>query len=299
MGAWGIKPFENDAASDWFHKILNNNYNEIFKITFKIEDENYIEVEKASKIVAASEILAKIISKSKTLPNQIKKQIFETANLEKLAKDAIKALNFVQSDKSELNELWQETNDYDTWKSINKVFLNVFDNYLKNKKTSEFDEKLNKIYSKITKKEPTQEEIRKIIEQRYKEKNIDVDFKLYPSPFGKKKDRNYFVLKGNEVKLLALLHKTTVVPDELIAKFDDKLPAEIKELLNKDEMYLIEGNHHIGFDYSLQKSGFSEYPTELKANTKYYARCFIGDFNDLNYVKLSILNYLERVKLTW
>lgn len=299
MGAWGIKPFENDAASDWFHKILNNSNNEIFKITFKIENEDYIEVDKASIIVAASEILAKIINKSKTLPNQIKNQIFETANLEKLAKDAIKALNFVQSDKSELNELWQETDDYDIWKSINKVFLNVFDNYLKNKEISGFDEKLNKIYSKITKKEPSKEEIRKIIEQRYKEKNIDVDFKLYSSPFGKKKDRNYFVLKGEEVKLLALLHKTTVVPDELIAKFDDKLPQEIQQLLDKDEMYLIEGNQHIGLKFKLVKKGYSEFPTELKENTKYYASCFIGDFNDLNYVKLNSLDMLERKNLTW
>ena len=243
--------------------------------------------------------MAKIITKSKTLPNQIKNQNFETINLENLAKNAIKVLNLVQSDKSELNELWQETDNYNIWKRINELFLNVFENYLKNKEISGFDEKLSEIYSKITKKEPTQEEIRKFTEQRYKEKNIDVDFKLYPSPFGKKKDRNYFVLKGNEVKLLALLHKTTVVPNELIANFDDKLPQEIQELLDKDEMYLIQGNSHIGFDYSFKKSGYSEYPTELKENTKYYAGCFIGDFNDLNYVKLSILDYLERVNLTW
>ncbi len=114
MGAWGVKPFENDSASDFLYEFENNSFEEILKNAFELEDEDYIEVDEGSVIVAASEILAKIIkNKENELPDNLK--IDKNINIKELSKKAKNSLEIVISENSELNELWQESDEYEKW----------------------------------------------------------------------------------------------------------------------------------------------------------------------------------------
>jgi len=66
MGAWGIGPFDNDEAMDWIIDVANgDSAQEVNRILGQPTpaDGAYIEVDDCHKIIAAAELLARVVHK--------------------------------------------------------------------------------------------------------------------------------------------------------------------------------------------------------------------------------------------
>jgi len=128
MGAWGINNFENDDASDWVYELESSKDKSVIHkaLNTVIENTEYIESPECSEALAAAEVVLSGITNdhsnvseevSKWLskkPGLFKKQItFDSSDV----KMAIKAVSKIVA-SSELKELWEETEEYDTWKNI-------------------------------------------------------------------------------------------------------------------------------------------------------------------------------------
>ncbi len=120
MGAWGIKPFENDDASDWLYQLEQTQDLSVIESTLDTGSSEYIELPEGSNILAASEVLAAMLGAERTdLPQEAQEWVdnHRSFNVTKLKPKAVAAMAAVLSEKSELNELWQETEKYESWKS--------------------------------------------------------------------------------------------------------------------------------------------------------------------------------------
>lgn len=125
MGAWSHEPFGNDDAADWVYELENAQDDAVLAKVFESAIENkdeYLEADDASVIVAAVEVIAKLLGKG-TQEDAYTAQIDEwvnTVNIEpspELLEKARTALDLVLSDDSELNELWGETEYYGDWRA--------------------------------------------------------------------------------------------------------------------------------------------------------------------------------------
>ena len=123
MGAWSHEPFGNDDAADWGYELENAQDDAVLAKVFESAIENkdeYLEADDASVIIAAVEVVAKLLGKG-TQADAYTAQIDEWVNTVKiepsleLLEKARTALDLVLSDDSELNELWGETEYYDDW----------------------------------------------------------------------------------------------------------------------------------------------------------------------------------------
>lgn len=126
MGAWGHEAFENDDALDLLGDLQEkNNINSLYEIIKqalqqKAEegDDAYIEVDIASYIVSIGEIIALMRGHPHAdLPEQLlewhEKQSHATPT-DQQVKQVIEALQLVR-DTSELQELWEETDEFGVW----------------------------------------------------------------------------------------------------------------------------------------------------------------------------------------
>lgn len=125
MGSWGTKPFENDDASDWLYNLEESEDLSVIEEALENAKTDYLEAPEGSEILAASEIILALLgSKRKGLPDNAKEWISNNKKLDptKLRKKAIKAIDKVLSKNSELDELWQESDDYKGWrKSVEQI----------------------------------------------------------------------------------------------------------------------------------------------------------------------------------
>lgn len=124
MGAWSHEPFGNDDALDWIYRLEETKDESLLSNTFSRAIENadeYLEADDGFVIVAAAEVLAKLLSKGTQNDGYTKKvdEWVQAVNLQPsaaLLKNAQTALDLVLGEDSELNELWKETEDYDDWR---------------------------------------------------------------------------------------------------------------------------------------------------------------------------------------
>ena len=123
MGAWDFDPFGNDTACDWKYTLEETEDLSLIESTIqKIHDggTEYLDASDAEEAIAAADTLARLkghfyvqnaytesldewVSNHKIVPPQ------------QLIDSALKALERIQSDPSELLELWQESEDFDAW----------------------------------------------------------------------------------------------------------------------------------------------------------------------------------------
>jgi hypothetical protein len=118
MGAWGTGNFDNDKAADYATTFQDDPDETLLLETLTaVASEGYPEAPEASEALAAAEIIAAALGKAvRGLPEDL---LLSAKNLtlsnpdaaQKLARRAIKAV----LKKSELKELWEDTDDYDTW----------------------------------------------------------------------------------------------------------------------------------------------------------------------------------------
>lgn len=124
MGAWSHEIFGNDDAMDWVGELLEAEDLSVVERVLQetANEDDYIEVDLASQALAAAEVVAFLGGKpgSELQPDSdveeellawLKKRNDNVGHLKPLA------LQVVQKVKasSELQELWEETEDYQLW----------------------------------------------------------------------------------------------------------------------------------------------------------------------------------------
>lgn len=121
MGAWGVGNFENDIALDWVHELEEfDNLSLIDKVISDALEEEYLDSDLGCEVLAAVETVARLLgnfggnsSDNKDIDNWVRTHTFKVST--KLLENSKKVLKHVLSDKSELKELWEETEDYQEW----------------------------------------------------------------------------------------------------------------------------------------------------------------------------------------
>lgn len=122
MGAWGMGVFENDSASDWVHDLVEQTQLDIVisalgnAVKYLDEEEDFLEESEASEALAAAEVVAALAGNpSAKLPEEILKWLngaqARNKELMSLAKRAVR----VVKTKSELRDLWKESDGYKAW----------------------------------------------------------------------------------------------------------------------------------------------------------------------------------------
>jgi hypothetical protein len=123
VGAWGHLFDENDDAADWLGDFEDSPDWATVDQALAITDADYIEAPDASNALAAAEVVAAGLGKaSPRLEDAVSE--WATARSSDAAtrrQQAIAALTAVR-DNSELQELWQEAEEYADWQaSVNET----------------------------------------------------------------------------------------------------------------------------------------------------------------------------------
>lgn len=122
MGAWGTGSFENDDALDFLAGLEEEQDLEVVEDAIDaVIDVDYVDSDAASAAVAAVEVVAAMLGKAAPrLPKEIaawaRSQGAPEAELVEAAK---KALDVVLN-KSELRNLWDDSEDADRWAEVIK-----------------------------------------------------------------------------------------------------------------------------------------------------------------------------------
>jgi hypothetical protein len=113
MGAWGTGPFENDAALDWRARYEEAGVGAIEgAVRAVLRSSGRVDTDRAAEGVAAAATLAELLQAAPT-GSARSEAIDRTV---RLAPDAIAALDRIVQ-KSELAELWAETDELEAWAS--------------------------------------------------------------------------------------------------------------------------------------------------------------------------------------
>lgn len=125
MGTWGIGPFENDSANDWAYSLEETTDLSLVDSTL---DEviasagGYLEVDQAASGLAACEVLACMLGRG-SAPDAYSEKVHAWVSGVALKPDAAVlakangAIDRILGAGSELRELWEESEDADTWLS--------------------------------------------------------------------------------------------------------------------------------------------------------------------------------------
>ena len=123
MGAWSHEPFGNDTANDWADEleessdfsIVEKAFNQIIEFA-----EEYIDADIACEAYAAAEVLAQALGEgtqddtyTEKIDMWLTKLTIKPNNL--LIPKALRALDLLTTQDSELDELWQDSDEYTEW----------------------------------------------------------------------------------------------------------------------------------------------------------------------------------------
>lgn len=120
MGAWGMKPFENDSACDWVYDLQKKGIKAIEEaFTWEEENDEYLDSSFGTEIIAAAEVLYAIKNgPRKDVPEDVLNEIqkFNSEQVQHLYRICVKAIDRVMGKDSELYDLWEETGeDFKIW----------------------------------------------------------------------------------------------------------------------------------------------------------------------------------------
>jgi septation ring formation regulator EzrA len=124
MAAWDTDPFGNDTACDWSYALEESEDFELIEETLaKIEEagDDYIEAPDAEEAIAAADTLARLKGRAYVKNSHTEavdawvteQQLTVPQDLVDLA---IHAIERIQTEPSELLELWEENKDLTAWK---------------------------------------------------------------------------------------------------------------------------------------------------------------------------------------
>jgi hypothetical protein len=125
MGAWSTDSFGNDTACDWSYSLEEADDLGLVRETIrKVVDsgKEYLEAPDAEEAIAAVEVIARLKrnfgkrnSYTETTDNWVKAHPQQPPS--DLVALAVQALDRILQPPSELLELWQESDDFEGWKS--------------------------------------------------------------------------------------------------------------------------------------------------------------------------------------
>jgi len=124
MGAWASDPFGNDTACDWKYDAESAaDLSFVSKAIEKIhqQGDEYLDADAAQEAIAAADVLARLRGKFYTR-NSYTESIDEwVANhpitpSQELLTSAIRAIDRILTEPSEILELWGESDKFDEWK---------------------------------------------------------------------------------------------------------------------------------------------------------------------------------------
>lgn len=129
MGTWSHEPFGNDTASDWAYGLAEQK--DFSLVAQAIQDvldngSDYLDADLAVEAVAAAEVLAKALGRGTQADAYTEevdawlKSVAAKPSSELLSK-ARDALNRIMGPDSELRELWEESDDFESWESSIKA----------------------------------------------------------------------------------------------------------------------------------------------------------------------------------
>jgi hypothetical protein len=125
MGAWGVGNFENDDALDWVIDLESAKDMKIIQSAFEAviqSAEDYVDAWEASVALAAAEVVSALLrTPHPKLPDDVvawvSQQHGKSLVVEKLIiEQALRALSIIAAE-SELQELWEETDEFDLWRA--------------------------------------------------------------------------------------------------------------------------------------------------------------------------------------
>lgn len=130
MGAWGVGVFDNDDACDWVYDLEKSDGLDVIESTLDklINDEEYIEAPEGCNALAAAEVIAALSSRpSAGLTEEVRAWLEgKPAPGAELIAKARKATDAVESERSELFQLWKDAapEDFAAWKQLNSDLKN-------------------------------------------------------------------------------------------------------------------------------------------------------------------------------
>jgi hypothetical protein len=125
MGTWSHEPFGNDTAADWAYGLENSTDLALVESALdKIlaQGEDYIDASDSEEAIASIEILAKLIGQG-TQSDSYTKAVdawVKSINLKPgpaLLEKAQKVIARILAEDSELLELWQESEEFQAWRT--------------------------------------------------------------------------------------------------------------------------------------------------------------------------------------
>ncbi len=122
MGAWGHGSFENDDTSDWVYQLEEStDLSPVHAALAAVADERvpYLEAPECCAAIAAAEVVAALAGKpGNSLPDTIADWCRGKGGVEDdVREQAVRAIDTILA-KSELKELWEETDDFDAWTQV-------------------------------------------------------------------------------------------------------------------------------------------------------------------------------------
>ena len=122
MGAWSHESFGNDTAADWAYGLAECKDMAYIEsaIDAVLSEEDYLDSDIASEAVAAIEVVAKMLGKGTQADAYTENADIWVAAMTvppsaELRAKAVRALDRITADESELAELWSDTHDSDGW----------------------------------------------------------------------------------------------------------------------------------------------------------------------------------------
>ncbi len=147
MGSWGTKTFEDDGTCDWYDEFCNSEQNiEKIEDAFDdvIENEDFLDYEFCTAALAAAEIVATALGnpsedfpdeeyhagddENDDLPSLGLGSIKRELNAEIIEKGQRAVRKVLQYRRSELRELWEDSEEYGEWQETLQGLLNRLNN---------------------------------------------------------------------------------------------------------------------------------------------------------------------------
>jgi len=121
MGAWGHGSFDNDDAQDWLFELTETSDGQALEAAVTaVDSDEYLEAPECSIALAAAEIVAAIhLGNDENLPEEVRAWVEENdieVSTEQVSAAAV-AVAKIRLD-SELQELWEDSEEYDAWVAL-------------------------------------------------------------------------------------------------------------------------------------------------------------------------------------
>ena len=126
MGAWGIGNFDNDDAADWVYELAESDGTAVLAAALEgATSEGYLEAPVCAAALAAAEVVAALLGNAgKALPDEVRKWVADndaevSHDLLALSRAAVMRVK----ENSELRELFQDSDDFQQWISLQDDLL--------------------------------------------------------------------------------------------------------------------------------------------------------------------------------